>query len=466
MIMDIKIGHQYYHKYLGTVSIVELLDDRFRAKTPKHGVLDFQYFDFGKVIFINKSHLSIQFTSTEEYEKYLQNTESKQDDSFVEGAKEISTSLDCSNVENSSTPNKVILSENDDTKERTVQEYSIDNTPSITEIKDKKNDFLDYLAQHFSFDGFHHFTDFSNIGSIFQDGKLFCREKALSKKFCDAADHEVLLRTDSAIKKCVRFYYAPKTPTFYSNEGIKASNQYPHMPIPVLFLFSPDIIHKAGSAFLSGGGGNPNSRFTTDIFEAYKFDWKVIFSRCPIPKYDNNIVSVYGDSDRRSIINKRNAEFLVYEEISLRYLKKIIFRSPADVKRAIQLFGENSKYEIDENRKKFEYTNNFLYDYDIYEKDSNMIIALTFLKEDFEKYTHELKISYLNGYVEKIVINSFESCRIIAMDKPIDHQEYNFYFKLLPNNDERISNLVYYMNGHESAIWERTNDKILQGNSF
>lgn len=173
-----------------------------------------------------------------------------------------------------------------------------------------KLEFLDFIKEHYGFEGFHHYTDFNNFVCILKAGYLYSRKKAEEFGFIDAADQNVLRRTRGAIKTYVRFYYKEKTPTLYKNEGILPNEPEYQMPLPVLLLFDEKIILRKSTYISSGGCGNPNTEYSRYAKKFSRFDWPVIFSRCAIPRYGNGIVSVFGDENGSSISNKRNAEFL------------------------------------------------------------------------------------------------------------------------------------------------------------
>ncbi len=320
------------------------------------------------------------------------------------------------------------------------------------EIESKEN-FIKMLKMNFQFEGFHHYTDITNLVEIIRTGKLLSRNKAMELGFTDAADQYVLSHTYIHIMNYVRFYYKENTPTIYKNEGIKVKNEAPHMPIPVLMLFNENIIFHQEIAFLSGGGGNPNSKFTKDISIAESFDWNVIFYRGPIPRCENCIVSIGNDTSGASITNKKNAEFLYLNEIKIENISKIIFRAPADKKVAEIILGKNDLFFVDNDRRKFNYTHNFLFDYEIVQKENDFIIALIF-EYEFEDYTHELCVHYHDKSTEKMNINSLPESRRTDKEKPIGYEKFDYYFIFKTHQEKKAERIEYLMNGHLSALWE------------
>lgn len=67
-------------------------------------------------------------------------------------------------------------------------------------------------------------------------------------------------------------------------------------------------------------------------------EWDLIFHEGYIEPFERN-----------KIVNRRNSELLSTTPVSLKYLKKVIFRTKADFKRASNLFGMNKKFCVDIN---------------------------------------------------------------------------------------------------------------------
>lgn len=315
------------------------------------------------------------------------------------------------------------------------------STKSRSQKVQKKKLFLQNIIERYNFDGFYHYTHFSNFVSIMQSEYLYSR-KAVDHKFIDAADKEVIANTKPMLMDYVRLFFKEKTPTIYRNEGVKADNNSPHMAIPVILLFKKSLIYHRSSAFISGCGGSSYSIFTTDINKAVGFDWDTIFGRGPIKD----------DEHKQDIINKRNAEFLYKDKLSTKHLKKIIFRSPADLKHAIHLFGMNNLFSVNNN--KFNNHLNYLKDYHVVNTDTLFELTLEFLRDNIQQYNHELAITFLDG--TKIYTNLFPP-KIgetrVSLDTP-----NILKFTLNYNNFEKIAKVEYLMNNYVSAIWRNRSD--------
>lgn len=286
------------------------------------------------------------------------------------------------------------------------------------------------LKEKYDFKGLYHFTDFENLQSILDEGYLKSRSACKNNNidFLDAANEEVIDHTIRNVKKCVRFYYKEKTPTLYRNEGIKEDNSKPHIPLPVYLFFDYELILLENTIFSSCNAASSYVEFGKTFNFFKNMDWDKIFHRGSLPIEDSQI--------KREIVRKRNAELLGLTDISLKYLNKIIFRSKADYKRAINLFGEDDKFELDSSL--FNCHNNYIDDYKInvskgYRK--NIDIHLKFNRENYSNYSHRIVIKSLNtgdvAYKRKITFS--EGTEL----------ERHGRIENLPNNKLKFT---YYMN--------------------
>lgn len=243
-----------------------------------------------------------------------------------------------------------------------------------------------------------HFTDYSNLKSIFKGKSLFSREYCNNNKinFKDVADKNVINHTNNEVKKYARFYYKEKTPTLYKNEGIKIDNKDPHVPTPVYLLFDSKIIYMDNTIYSDGNAGSKYTEFGDDFKFFNDIDWETVFSRGVI-SFDLPHI------ERLEIKRIRHAELLVKKSVSLKYLKKIIFRSKCDYKRAIDEFGYNDLFEVDKTL--FNCKSNFVKDYEInYNSEENCInLNIEFNKENFENYHLTCGILNKEGKVLNVI---------------------------------------------------------------
>lgn len=170
---------------------------------------------------------------------------------------------------------------------------------------------------------FHH-THIENAVKILKAGFLLSRsEIQKSGTFTDSASQQVIQQTTEDRKRYVRFYFRPRTPTFYHCEGIRPINHYSldaHCPVPVYLLFDLEkLICRADSHFTQG---NLASAGTTILSTAQDFN------NLPFTKIYHD--SSFTSEDRDAIIFHRHAEIIVPRKVDLNLLKGIWCRSQAE----------------------------------------------------------------------------------------------------------------------------------------
>ncbi len=240
------------------------------------------------------------------------------------------------------------------------------------------------LKEKYGFDGLYHVTDFSNLQNIFNSEYLRSRNECEYNNisFMDSASSSVMSHTSLDIRECVRFYYRPKSPTLYVNEGIKLKdymNTNPHLPIPVYLVFDEELIYLDTTEFTDRNAGCNDVNVGNNFKLFYNVDWEKVFG------------NRYYIGEWR---NKMQAELLSKVPVSLDYLNKIIFRCEADMKRAINLFGYDNRYVVnlkvfsDKNNysscKPWHY-NNFIKDYHIRHLDKTVNLDMLLLDIQFQK---------------------------------------------------------------------------------
>jgi hypothetical protein len=122
---------------------------------------------------------------------------------------------------------------------------------------------VEQLKKAYNFKGPLHFTDFSNLESIFNEESIYSRSlcNTNSVVFHDVADSEVIQHTAIDVQNCTRFYYKEKTMTLYKNEGIKVDGSNPHVPIPVYLLFDEEILYLDYTIFTDGNAGSEYTKY-------------------------------------------------------------------------------------------------------------------------------------------------------------------------------------------------------------
>lgn len=301
--------------------------------------------------------------------------------------------------------------------------------------------FHEYLKQNYGFEGFIHTTDFSNFINIMDSGYIYSRFKAKEKGLLsiDSAHGEIISGTSHDVQNKVRFYYRPKTPTHYRNEGIIPNNPEHHMPIPVILVLGRNIYYDFNGIFTDGNAKSNYSVCTHELTGTQKFNFNRIFSK---GAYDETFPDI-----RREITRQRNAELLIPNEVDLKYIDKIIFRSNADFKMAEILYGNDERFIVD--RSKFFNESQYCRDYkiEVSEENINAIFALN--KGDINyirSFSHIIRLKYW-GYIKEYDIFK-ETYDILLKDN-------NWYIKVSIQNVDFINlqKVEYLIDRHVSAIW-------------
>lgn len=173
-------------------------------------------------------------------------------------------------------------------------------------------------------------------------------------------------------------------------------------------MFDEELIYLDYTEFSNGNATNSEIGNTAEFFR--EMDWNTIFHS-----------TGFSIEERDYIVNKRQAELLSTKPVALKYLKEIIFRCNADMKRAINIFGNDKRYRVDlglfsdKNFKDARYEweeNNFIKDYKIkFENDKNSIKSKVILEIELNKswkeYQRNFKIldhnnNYINDFEKEI----------------------------------------------------------------
>lgn len=190
----------------------------------------------------------------------------------------------------------------------------------------------------------YHFSHINNIVKILNSGKLYSRNKAIELGLManDNANDEVIQHTQNHYKDYARFYFRPKTPTQYRNEGIIPLTQVQnnaHCPVPVFLLFDfIKILLKDEVLFSEGNIANRGVRVYSDLGELVKLEFDNIFHSSALPL----------ENYREHIIYCRHAEVLVKEELNVYdYLKLVVVRSQADKESLLFWLNAEARKQLD-----------------------------------------------------------------------------------------------------------------------
>lgn len=203
----------------------------------------------------------------------------------------------------------------------------------------------------------YHFSNIDNVASILNTGMLYSRNKAIEMCLMknDNASEKVISGTEISVKDYVRFYFRPKTPTQYRNEGIRNSSTLSdleaHCPIPVFLLFDLSRILTL-----------ENCTFCKDSLALAKSH---DFCSTPTQLAAMPFSKIYHDGYfppelRDEIVAARHAEIVIPHELSIdKYLIRIMVRSMAEKEYLLSCLTKASreKYEkliqIDSNKNLF-----------------------------------------------------------------------------------------------------------------
>ena len=164
----------------------------------------------------------------------------------------------------------------------------------------------------------YHYTDVTNVIGILEKGKLYSRNHPENTMANENAGREIITNTDPEVLNYVRFYFRPKTPTQYRNEGFlpKEARRYhdSNVPVPVFLVFeAKDMLALDGAMFSEFGLSGEKKELTNDINRFKNFDFEKIYSD--------------GYYNGENLTPYRRAELVVQNECDLRYLKYICCRS-------------------------------------------------------------------------------------------------------------------------------------------
>lgn len=171
-----------------------------------------------------------------------------------------------------------------------------------------------------------HFADLVNVVSILKGQALYSRGGITRGKadWLDSASPDIIDQTKAELKDFVRFYFRPRTPTLYSNEGFRPKDRRmfggAHCPIPIYLLFDFEaLICREDSQFSYGSLARPDVPVynTAEAFTEFPFDMVYHDSR-------------FEPEDKDRVIFHRHAEVIIPHKIGLESLKQIWCRTPAE----------------------------------------------------------------------------------------------------------------------------------------
>lgn len=302
----------------------------------------------------------------------------------------------------------------------------------------------------------YHYTDITNAINILIEGKIYSRNKVDKLMSNDNASTEIIRQTSTEIKDYTRFYFRPKTPTQYHNEGFVPSFKRYHdsnVPVPIFFAFeAKDMLARDDVQFSEISLATSHYTLTNKIEDFASFDFSKIYSDGAYPN-DENWNSY------------RHAEVVIPNECDLNDLKFIWCRSNAEFVFLCHLLRENGIYdkykdiivvkESDNNifYKKsiyiskvhlhqygFDIIINNLSNYRLYKEfKMNLTIHLTFGNKEFKKTLSEQEIKDNNRFT----FNSKISKELKAYTLKIYFDENLVFMDDYSISEETLNNLPY-----------------------
>lgn len=170
-----------------------------------------------------------------------------------------------------------------------------------------------------------HLTDVHNAAAIVASGRLLSRVRAQQAglMYTDNASADIIAQKPRAIQDYVRFYFRPRTPTFYLNEGIRPIGRRAlnaHCPMPVAFLFdAKHVLGKVGTRFSDGSLASGRARVGDDASFLRQLPFRTIHHN-----------TWFTSDERDEIIFRRQAEVIVPMQLPLLGLRYVFVRSTAE----------------------------------------------------------------------------------------------------------------------------------------
>ncbi|WP_342415607.1 DarT ssDNA thymidine ADP-ribosyltransferase family protein [Paenibacillus sp. FSL R10-2782] len=171
-----------------------------------------------------------------------------------------------------------------------------------------------------------HFTDIKNAAKILSYGKLLSRDRItlIGDMENENASPEVINNTVSKWKKYVRFYFRPRTPTQFNNEGFRPINERllggAHCPMPIFFIFhSLPLIALEDSQFSYGSLASHGTETYNTIEKFKEMPFASIYHEGSYDPHSQNYIKYH-----------RHAELIIPDDCDLEYLYGIVCRSHAE----------------------------------------------------------------------------------------------------------------------------------------
>lgn len=272
----------------------------------------------------------------------------------------------------------------------------------------------------------YHFTDIQNAAQIIGKARVYSRRRAVEQGLMtvENADTDVIRRSPELTETSARFYFRPKTPTQYHNEGVRPesnrSSHKAHCPVPVFFLFPlGDVLVRQGTLFTDTAAYWDEVNVWESLDELKKMNWADIYSAGSM------------QADRRNeITGFRRAEILVPEFLPLEGVHRIICRTPAERDTLLNLLDRGNRdtwrprIEISEANLRNLYEARWVYLESVHWIDKGLLFK-------FNPCAVTLTL--------RVEITNYETGEtIIEKEKPVDFYKNSSLTATIPGNIRRV----------------------------
>lgn len=183
--------------------------------------------------------------------------------------------------------------------------------------------------------------DVKAAANVLERRALYSRDRAsaLGLLSHDSAHPEIIASAPDWLKRCVRLYFRPRTPTEYASEGFRPKREVAgraHRPMPVILVFaSVPILSAVGTTFTKGNATTHGVERGGDatFLKAIPFD--KVYHEGPLP-----------DAQKAEIVFRRCAEVLVENELDLTHLRRVLCRSQAEYETLLDLLTPATRQQF------------------------------------------------------------------------------------------------------------------------
>lgn len=314
----LSIGTILYHKYLSNITVVKVFKDGLKARTGAKEVYEFRFYDFGKVLFFDKSHERGTF---EGYEDYLKFYEEENKNKIIENEKNKrellkreKEELDKSN-ENAKNLKRSIEFRVEKEKEEKEEKNK------IKEIVERRK--IEYLV---------HFTRIENLQNILQHGLI---PVSMQSKMEIDSFHNDKRRIDSR-RDCTSCSISfPNYKLFYKFR----ESDFPGSSWVVLVLNKDVLFSSSNEAYYcSTNAARVLPRISKDR------------ELCTSDAFENMFCEIYNTKDNRTILRSAlridenlttdpQAEILIRDIIDKKYICCIYFQNLQDLANFVSMHG-------------------------------------------------------------------------------------------------------------------------------